>query len=223
MTEPHNRRTFLSWLGASGAFAAGALPMTRSHAGAQLVPVDPKWDLSWCDRITGKVRAVFDSPGASEGAALFRAQMWREQHASVYGAPLQDSTAVGVFRHEGIALVMNHAYWDRFNIGRDLKLKDEKGKKWATRNPVDVPAPGGPADMAAYNIPAFIAAAGIVLACNLAFGEIVGKFREQDKLDKDAARQRAIEHLIPGVMLQPSGVFAALRAQQAGCNYLLGS
>ena len=60
-----------------------------------------------------------------------------------------------------------------------------------------------------------------MLACNFAFGEMVQKFVGADKLSKDDARKRALEHLIPGVILQPSGVFAALRAQQAGCNYLL--
>ena len=29
--------------------------------------------------------------------------------------------------------------------------------------------------------------------------------------------------VLPGVILQPSGVFATLRAQEAGCQYLLAS
>jgi intracellular sulfur oxidation DsrE/DsrF family protein len=33
----------------------------------------------------------------------------------------------------------------------------------------------------------------------------------------------ALKHLLPGVTLQPSGVFAVLRAQEAGCQYLLAS
>ena len=40
---------------------------------------------------------------------------------------------------------------------------------------------------------------------------------------KRYARTRALSLLIPGVTLQPSGVFAALRAQEAGCRYLLAS
>jgi intracellular sulfur oxidation DsrE/DsrF family protein len=41
--------------------------------------------------------------------------------------------------------------------------------------------------------------------------------------DRDAAVARAKTMLIPGIVLQPSGVFAVLRAQEAGCNYILAS
>jgi len=216
MTTP--RRDFLGWLGAGGLLAAGGMPRI---AAALPVPVSDKWDLSWCERVNGKVRAVFDSPGVSEGAALFRAQVWRDEHKEVYGTPPAEASAVIVFRHEGIPLAMNDAFWKRFNVGKELKIKDEKTKKWTTVNPIASTPPGTPEKFANYNLPAFIGSGGIVLACNFAFGEMVQKFIDGDKLSRDDARKRALEHLIPGIILQPSGVFAALRAQQAGCNYLL--
>ena len=37
------------------------------------------------------------------------------------------------------------------------------------------------------------------------------------------ARKQAIGYLVPGVILQPSGVFAAIRAQEAGATYLRAS
>ena len=222
MTTP--RRAFLNWLGASGAFAAAGLPTLPSigHAGHD-VPVSDKWDMSWCERVTGKVRAVFDSPQLGEGGAMFRAQLWRDQHMEVYGAPLSDVSAVLVIRHEAIPLVMNDTYWQRFDLGKELKLKDANDKKWTKVNPVGVLQPGTPEKWTKYNVAEFIKSGGIVLACNLAFGDIVARFQKEDKLSKEDARKRAIEHLIPGVILQPSGGFAALRAQQAGCNYLLAS
>jgi hypothetical protein len=216
MTTP--RRDFLGWLGAGGVLAAGGTPR---FSAALPAPISDKWDMSWCDRLNGKVRAVFDSPGVAEGAALFRAQVWRDEHKEVYGTPLTEASAVIVFRHEGIPLVMNDAFWSRFKVGKELKLKDEKTRKWTTVNPIASTPPGTPEKFANYNLPAFIGSGGIVLACNFAFGEMVQKFIDTDKLSKDDARKRAMEQLIPGVILQPSGVFAALRAQQAGCNYLL--
>jgi len=222
MTTP--RRDFLKRLGATGALAAIGLPASlQAEATHPDVPVSDKWDMTWCDRITGKVRAVFDSPHVDEGGGMFRAQLWREQHMDVYGAPLSDISAVLVIRHEAIPLVMNDAYWQRFDLGKELKLKDENDKKWTKVNPVGVLQPGTPAKYNNYNVAEFIKTGGIVLACNLAFGEIVGKFMKEDKLAKDDARKKAMEHLIPGVILQPSGGFAVLRAQQAGCNYLFAS
>lgn len=214
------RRDFLGWLGAGGVLAAGGNPRI---AAALPVPVSDKWDVSWCDRVNGKVRAVFDSPGVAEGAALFRAQVWRDEHKEVYGTPIAESSAVIVFRHEGIPLVMNDAYWERFEVGKELKIRDAKGKKWIKVNPVASPDPNAPPAYVNYNLRAFLDSGGIVLGCNLAFGDMVATFRKADKLSREDARARALEHLIPGVILQPSGIFAVLRAQQGGCNFVQGS
>jgi hypothetical protein len=39
----------------------------------------------------------------------------------------------------------------------------------------------------------------------------------------DSARKTALAGIVPGVILQPSGVFAALHAQDVGCKYLRAS
>ncbi len=220
MTTP--RRDFLTWLGASGTFAAMPNLATPEQT-TSYRPVSDKWDMSWCDRVTGKVRAVFDSPGVSEGAAMFRAQLWRDEHKEIYDTAPSETSAVIVFRHEGIPLVMNDAFWERFESGKELKIRDAKGKKWSKRNPIGTALPDTPPKEANYNIAAFVASGGIVLACNLAFGGMVQRIQDADKLSRDEARKRALEQLIPGVILQPSGFFAVLRAQQAGCSFLLAS
>jgi hypothetical protein len=218
------RRDFLQFLGAGGVFAATGMPHRfLVDSGATPKPITDKWDMSWCDRVTGQVRAVFDSPDPAEGAALFRAQLWRDEHKEVYGTEAAQASAVVVIRHEAIPLVMNDAFWQRFEIGKDLKLKDAKGKKWAVANPIATTAPGMPARYANYNVPAFQASGGIILACNLAFGGMVQKFKDKDKLSAADARTQAVAHLLPGVILQPSGIFAVQRAQQAGCNYIFAS
>jgi intracellular sulfur oxidation DsrE/DsrF family protein len=44
-----------------------------------------------------------------------------------------------------------------------------------------------------------------------------------DKVDDAEARKRAVAYLVPGVNLQPSGVFAVTRAQEAGASYVKAS
>ena len=90
-------------------------------------------------------------------------------------------------------------------------------------NPFAKAAPTDPPDMKDFNIPAFIAAGGIILACNLAFGEIISQWKDKDKVSGDEAEKRAKAHLLPGVILQPSGFFAVLKAQDEGCKYMMGS
>ena len=83
---------------------------------------------------------------------------------------------------------------------------------------------GLPAQFDGLSVPQFIAAGGIVLACNLALTlDVAPKFKARDKSTDEAAHKAAVAALIPGVILQPSGVFAAIRAQQVGCTYVRAS
>lgn len=60
---------------------------------------------------------------------------------------------------------------------------------------------------------------GIALACSRAFGDLVALVAREDKVSETEAEQRARSMLVPGVIMQPSGVFAALYAQDFGCKY----
>ncbi|MEO5511009.1 MAG: hypothetical protein ABIV28_02695 [Longimicrobiales bacterium] len=226
MTIP--RREFLGIAGATGLLAATGNPLSAEAPERPLTngerhpaPVSATWDMGWVDKVNGKQRAIFDSPGVSDGAALFRAVMWMNQHKEVYGTPRTDMSAVVVFRHEGIVLAMKSEYWKTYKVGKEMKMKDEKGKD-VVKNPIEGPTDGAESK-SPYNIPGFIAAGGIVLACNLAFGGLVAEVRQKEKLTREQADAKVRALLIPGVQLMPSGVFAALRAQEAGCNYIIGS
>ena len=172
--------------------------------------------------MTGKYRAVFDSPEISDGAALVRAVAWCDMYKEVYGAERSEMSPVVVFRHSGISLIMGNEYWERFEVGKEHKIKDHKGK-WSRVNPISTVGADAASPMAKYRLETFLADGGIVLACNWAFGMVVGGIRKKEKLDHDAARARATELMIPGVILQPNGIFAALRAQEAGCRYIMAS
>ena len=225
MTTP--RRRFLGWLGGSSVLGA-ALPSfahaLESPRGASEhpQPVADAWDMSWTERVSGKYRAVFDSPQPSDGAALFRAVAWCDMYKDVYGADRSEMSPVVVFRHSAVPLIMSNAYWERYEVGKKSKMKDEKGK-WLKTNPVSTGGAEFAANAAKYKLETFLAGGGVVLACNWAFGQVVSTVREKEKLDQAAARAKAIELMIPGVILQPNGIFAALRAQEAGCHYILAS
>lgn len=223
---PQDRRKFLGALGVSALAAAGATSLAAAERSPRLpAPVAGKYDMSWVERIRGKHRAVFDSPEYSDGGAVFRAAMWRDQLAEIYGIERADSTPVVVVRHKAIALAMNSAFWERFEIGKELEVKDSK-KKWLTANPVERAEPDAKGPWAEYNITRFIETGGIILACDLAFGQMVYKVRSENKKVKRTskeAREIALGFLIPGIILQPSGFFGVLRAQEEGCGFIVGS
>lgn len=228
-----HRRQFLGWLGASTLLAAmgrTASAQAKADAGGDgkkgvgRAPVSNEWDMSWVEKVSGDARAVFDVPTPGEGEGVWRAQLWREDYEKVYGSKPGELTAVLVIRHEAIPLIMDNDYWKRFEVGKKLGIKDPGTRKWAITNPVSLAQESAPTKRDRYTVQHFLASGGIVLACNLAFmGRVVSEYGKRDDLSADDAYSRAREHILPGVILQPSGVFATLRAQQAGCAYILAS
>ena len=225
MTTP--RRDFLARFAGAAAVAAGGLGLATSPLSAADLPppITDKWDLTWADRLTGRARGVFDSPEISDGGGLFRSVMWMNQNKEIYGLKDEEMSAVLVVRHGAIPLVASDEYWARFKVGKKRKVTDWTTNKPAERNPfiAHAAADGKQAQGGGYTMEAFMKRGGVVLACNLAFGQIVYEVGKAEKLEGPEARTRALTYLLPGVILQPSGVFGVLRAQAAGCAYIMAT
>ncbi len=217
-----DRREFIERMAAGAAVVSGASFLSPSPASAQ---GQPAWDLSWVDRIKGSHRAVFDSTEIEDGAGLLRSMIWKMQYAEVLHAGADDMTAVVVIRHSAIPLAMTQEFWDKYDIAKEKKVKNPITEQPTKTNPVLLSADRGelPAPMASLNLAGFLKGGGIALACNLAFGDCVRTIAKRDKVDDAEARKRALAMLLPGIVLQPSGVFATIRAQEAGCHYLKAS
>jgi hypothetical protein len=219
MTTP--RREFLGWVGASAVLSA--VPASLGAASPTTPASSADWDLSWRDRLKGSHRAVFDAPEVSEGLPLARACLWGKQYAEVFGAKPADLNAVLVLRHNGIALGMDDDFWTRFPIGKEAGIKGANGE-FVTVNPVRKAWPDRPEPWRNFNIEQFRADGGIVLGCNLAFMlDVVPKYQEAMKLSNADAVALAKTHLLPGVILQPSGFFAVSAAQESGCQFIPAS
>jgi hypothetical protein len=223
-----NRREFLGRVTA-GAALFGGMPLSLREMSHELdrasAPQQEQWDLSWIDRLTGTHKAVFDVPEIESGYGVWRATIWQNQYNQVLGVAPRDLTAVVVLRHNGIWLAMQQAFWDRYGVGQQMHVTHPITQKATTLNPVLLTSASGevPAAFDAVALDKFIARGGVALACQLAFEDVVEAVRTKDNVPADEARKRAASGLLPGVVLQPSGVFAAIRAQDAGCTYLRAS
>ncbi len=215
-----DRRGFL------GAVAGAGLVLGGKTGEPTYRPTHPQsaWDVSWTAKVSGLHRAVFDSPEVSSGLGLVRTMVWLKDYGEVYGAKPADMSAVVVLRHNAIWLVMNDEFWDHHGVGKLTAINDPKTGKPIKRNPFLGPTvyPDLPPAIADHVLTKVLGTA-TVLACNLAFHDVVEKLKAHTRGDAVKARAMAIEHMVPGIILQPSGVFAVTRAQEAGCQYMLAS
>jgi hypothetical protein len=220
-----DRREFLGTMLATGLVPKTMQTATLSRpAPSPQQPAPGGWDVSWVSRVNGTYRVVFDSPEVSYGLALVRTLVWYKDYAEVYGARPNDMSAVVVLRHNAIWMVMNDEFWDHHKIGGLVKIDDPKTGKPIRRNPFLGPTPYAdlPPQLADEVLRKVLATA-TVLACNLAFHDVVDKVKEEAGGDTAKARSMALQHVVPGIILQPSGVFGVTRAQEAGCHYFLAS
>jgi len=199
-------------------------PAAEGYPGAGVEPVAAEWDMSWVEKVTGTYRMVFDAPEIAEGTVLHQARVYLSGYAEVHGTKDQETSAVLVIRHAAIPMVANDRLWDELELGKRFKVKDAESGKPARRNPfLNANAPRGAKHAAIWpdgGLDTLIGRGSIALACNLALFRLVRLIAEKDKVENPAARQKALANLVPGVIVQPSGIFAVARAQAAGCDYI---
>jgi hypothetical protein len=236
------RREFLGQVAASAIVLAGAAcatpaatvqsaPAPATTTPGPQPPTPPPastgpvhWDDSWFARLTAKHKAVFDSPQIDDGLALANASGYIRGMRDAIGAGDNDVQAVIVIRHAAIPMAFNDAMWAKYEIGKDKKIKEPRSDNWATRNPyIGGAATGGAnanADRPAPTLTWLGSHGHVLLGCDLATRNYSNVIAKQFKVDQRAVYEELKANLVPGMILQPTGVYAALRAQEAGCAYI---
>jgi len=183
-------------------------------------PAPTTWDNSWFDRLTAKHKAVFEQFEIDNGSAPSYATRYLNGVHAALGKDAAAQTVV-VFRHQAVPLVFNDAMWEKYAIGEERKLKAQGGA-WATRNPVSMSrrANANASGEPQANVKWLIDNGHLVLGCDLAarnYSTIIAK-----RVNRDAKSIYAelAANILPGVIMQPNGVYATLRAQEAGCTYI---
>jgi hypothetical protein len=222
------RREFIER--ATSSTALGALSLTLPLTGltsaawaAQTPAPDGEWDVSWPSRIKGRHKAVFDAAEVESGYGVWRASAWARQYVDVLKAAPRDVMPVVILRHNAIILAMQQPFWDKYELGKLRSVTHPLTLEPTTHNPVLLDETSGiPAPFDQASLHRQMSRGVIVLACNLALMDCVELVKKGGASEEDAYRE-AVANLVPGVILQPSGVFAAIRAQEAGCAYVRSS
>jgi len=228
--SPSPRRDFLAQIAATAATAAVATYARPLAAEAPSAAPDGAFDDTWSKRVSAaKHKAVFDAPEFSDGLALTQAWIYKRGYEAALGDRGPSVVPVVVVRHAAASMAVDDALWAKYKIGALRKVDDPKTKAPAERNPWSRTPAGTaqPADLVAIlgadvdpTIEGVIRAGGIVLVCNLALGRVAGGIAKQVNGDQAAIHAELRAGLVPGVIVQPSGVYATARAQEVGAVFM---
>jgi len=199
--HPTPRRDFLAQLAGSAIVIAGsacAAPLAGGSApGAGVGPAPVPSPVSPSPVPTGRAHEALDAGDS-------------------------DVQAVIVIRHAAIPMAFNNAMWAKYPIGKDAKIKD--GRDWATRNPYLSSKDAGPsADVPSATLSWLASHGHVLLGCNLATLGFASSYAAETHADSHAVYEDLKANVVPGLILQPNGVYAVLRAQEAGCTYFKAS
>lgn len=223
-----NRREFLGTLTASAML--GTLPLSEIGlddilATEEAQKAREEFDMSWTAKLAGKKhRACFDCAEIEGGAGTLRASLWENQYVATLGADRADIITVLILRHNASVLGLTQEMWDRYGIGAQKGVKSFLTDKETDRNPVLTgSAEGVSANIEAMLLRAFQARGGVVLLCGVALRNWSATIATKDGVSREEAYKRTVAGVVPGAIVQPSGVFAAVRAGQEGCAYVRAS
>lgn len=217
------RRDFLSRMALGSLGVAGLAAVDEADLPAQQAA--SHWDLGWVRKLKGKYRAVFDIPDIEDGFGVWRAVLWRKQYSQVFGVPEDSLSTVVILRSDAVALALNQEFWGRYELGKRWKVNDPANGQPTFRNPVHdrVGQWALPAQFNGFTLDALLQGGAIVLGCTLALRDCATLVAEEDRVSMEEADRRVHSMLVPGVVLQPSGIFAAVLAQDNGCRYVRAS
>jgi intracellular sulfur oxidation DsrE/DsrF family protein len=223
MHDHPSRRAFISQLGiASAAVASNRGVALESPQSIRSGALDT-WDMSWLESLkTARYRAVVDVSTLEDGYGLALAAMLMDQTREVHGVRDDDVKIVLVHRRGGTPIVFGDTLWERFPLGEETKQADGATKAPVRHNPFHRPTAGASAESAANKLATLQKRGVIVLVCNIAATNWSHTLAEATKRDAATVKKEVFANLVAGTIVVPSGVFALMRAQNAGCAYMRG-
>jgi intracellular sulfur oxidation DsrE/DsrF family protein len=211
------RREFIAQIGA----AAAGFALDIEDANELRPPIEGPWDNSWIKRVeAGKYRVVFNTSDISDGAVFSYVSTFFDHFRETHETTDSDTRAVSVFRRLGTVMALNDAMWDRYALGEDRKVDDPVTKAPARRN-IFWKRPAGQGD--GNTIEALHARGLVSLVCNVSIGSMSMSFARKTGGDVDTIKKELLANLVPGAILVPSGIYALIRAQNAGCAFMAGT
>jgi len=214
-----HRREFLTQLGS----LASALALDGEALDASTAS-QSDWDTSWIRKLaTAQYRAVFNASEISDGIAMDYAATFLDHFHDVHGTRDDQTRPVIVFRRLGTPMAFNDVLWDRYAIGAERKVQDPATNAPARRNIFWRASDQASPMAAATKIEALQKRGLICLVCSISISSFSSRIAGETKRTVNDVRAEILANLVPGAIAVPSGIYALIRAQNAGCAYMQGT
>ena len=214
-TEPRSpRREFLGQLGLIAITAKVHPTVARAESSAV-----PDWDMSWVERVSAApYKAVIDTTKVQDDELLVALDIM-DTFRDVYSAPEQTRVVV-VFRHFAAAMGLNDAMWQKYPIGEERNVTDPDTKAPAKRNPY-LRAGASAKESWAVNsrIEPLVTRGVTFLMCNRATMALASTLAKKVNKPLEEVQNDLRANVVHGAILMPNGIFALIRAQNAGCAF----
>jgi intracellular sulfur oxidation DsrE/DsrF family protein len=215
------RREFLAQLGVAAAAIAFDADEMRA---ASVATAGSPWDTSWLDRLAAaQYRVVFNASDIADGAAMAYASTFFDHFHEAHGTSDAQTRPVIVFRRLGTVAALNDMLWEKYAIGDDRKVSDPATNAPAKRNVFWKAAPNASPEAVSTKIETLHKRGMISLVCNIAAMNVGYSLAQKSGRDVEEVRQEVKANLVPGAILVPSGIYALIRAQNAGCAFMQGT
>ena len=221
---PSARRDFLTRTAAIAAL--GALPGRVAVAGEAAAPaLAPEVDTrkAWLDGVTTSCRQFFETGKMDDAVPLIHVLNYFEAWRATPGIAATDVTAVIGIAGTAVPAVFGDAIWQKYELGKAMKLVEEATGQPYQRNPYMAPR-NGELRASAASTPAAVQKLGArIILCNNALGAWLGRAAAASGQPMPALRTEWLAALAPGVTLVPSLMQAVEQAQRAGLTYIKNS
>jgi intracellular sulfur oxidation DsrE/DsrF family protein len=212
------RRDFLARLGLAAAVLGIDMDELRGQSAVR--PGSP-WDTSWLERLAGaRYRVVFNANVIDDGGVFSYVSTFLDHFHDVHNTTDAETVPVVVFRRLGTSMAANDHLWDRYEVGADSKIDDPDTKSPARRN---VFWRAGRSGGNSATIETLHKRGMVSLVCNVSLGNMGRRWAERTQQDIDQVQAEVRANLVPGAIVVPSGIYALIRAQNAGCAFMLGT
>jgi len=212
------RRDFIGQLGAIAMVAT--VPGAREIDATRRLVASPAWDMSWVERVTAAPYKVAIDTTKIEGDGLYVALDILDTFHEVYGGGNEPMQVVVVLRHFAAAMAQRDAMWERYGIGEERNVTDPESKAPAKKNPFLRPSPNAKESWELNSkIEPLVARGVIFLVCNRATMGLASSLAKRVNKPVDEVKEDLRTNVVPGAILMPNGIFALIRAQNAGCAF----